>query len=120
MVIADSSDSNEAAGHEVTAALAQVCALDRCEAIQRWSVVECFIARAVQTLDLPDGLRLELPLTGAAARDVAEFVRVERECCARFTYSVGPGSSGRTLQLDIRAQGDDVAALKTLYLGRRP
>lgn len=100
---------------DTATALAQICTLEPSERERRWRSVSRFVATAVRAAELPDGVSLEFPRTGAATRGVLDFLRIECGCCPALSYTVRPGSADATIVLDIRGRDADVAAIKALY-----
>jgi hypothetical protein len=99
--------------------LAHFCILDETLRAARWQVVERFLATALDRQALPDGVRITFARHGQTARDIVEFIQLERACCARFAYSFEDGP-GDLLSLLIRASAADLPALQALYLRPRP
>jgi hypothetical protein len=97
-------------------ALAQVCTLGPVDRVRRWLTVAPFVRSAIARIELTDGVRLEFESDRETARAVSEFVRVECDCCSRFSYAVSPVEATRRIALDIRAAGPDIEAVKVLYL----
>jgi hypothetical protein len=98
--------------------LADCCTLDEPLRAARWQVVERLLATALDRQALPDGVRITFARHGQTARDIVEFIQLERACCARFAYSFEDGPGDRSLL--IRASAADLPALQALYLRPRP
>jgi hypothetical protein len=100
---------------EMGRALAAMCSLNEMDRAMRAEAIERFVADAAALSVIQEGVLLQFDRTGANARAVLDFIRVERECCPRYEYRVGSGKD--TLDLVITAKGTDVQPLQTFYLG---
>ena len=103
---------------ETGGALAVMCSLNEIDRAVRAEAVERFIVDAVAVTATQKGVLLKFARNGANARAVLDFIRIERECCARYEYHLRSGKD--TLDLEITGQGSDVHHLQTFYLGLAP
>ena len=65
-----------------------------------------------------DGLRIGFRSEPGAEQELRALVAVETECCPWATWTVA-ASAGR-ITLDIRAAGEGIAALRTMFTSLRP
>jgi hypothetical protein len=98
-------------------ALGAVCSLDASDRCARTNALGPFVAAATAVEAIAGGVRLRFARTGANARALLDFIRVERTCCARLRYRIPRAADDGPLELEITGDGDDVANLRTFYLG---
>lgn len=97
-------------------AAARVCSLEGCGITARLEVFKAFVRHASSVRPMDGGVRLEFARRAANRIAVLAFMRVERECCARFTYRF-VDTAPDPFALEITAQPPDLDDLRVLYLG---
>lgn len=76
-------------------------------------------ARAMTARDqTADGLRIRFRAGPGVEQELRELVAVENECCAWATWVIEPAA--QQVVLDIRAAGDGVAAMHSMFTGLMP
>lgn len=114
----DASNIHPPVDAEPAAVLKKVCTLDALALPARWLRVRTLMVTATSVAGVPDGVHITFARSERTRRRITAFVRLERTCCARFTYEVDD-TANDVLQLTIRARGDDVSSVQTLYLHNR-
>jgi hypothetical protein len=63
----------------------------------------------------PDGLRISFREDPGVEAELTALVATERECCAWASWTITPAPGA--VVLEIRSQGDGVAALHAMFAG---
>ncbi len=76
-------------------------------------------ARAMTGRDqTEDGLRIRFRAGPGVEQELRELVAVENECCGWATWVIEPAA--QHVVLDVRAAGDGVAVLHSMFTGLQP
>jgi hypothetical protein len=88
-------------------------AKDMAAQTERWRSL--MAAAAVGRDETPDGLRIRFRPDPGVETELTALVATERECCAWATWTVTADAGA--VMLEIRSQGDGVAALRAMLAG---
>ena len=97
-------------------AMALVCAVPPSGRDERRAGVHDVVARATSSQELEDGIAFEFANTDDIARMLLDLVLAERDCCARFTYSLLFEADHAPIELRLGTR-TLVQPLKDLYAG---
>lgn len=110
-------DRERSSHTEVDAALALVCALPAVGRDGRRVDVYTVVSQATSVSGSDRGVELAFPNTDDMAQVLLELALAERNCCARFQYSIAFPPNHASIELRIEAEGGLIKPLQALYLG---
>lgn len=102
---------------QIDESLALVCTIPDAGRNERRVTVMSLIAQSSSVRETEAGVALTFDGSLDTANAVVDFTLAERECCAKFTYTIVFQPRGSAIELRIAATDSLVEPLKGLYLG---
>ena len=95
--------------------LALLCTLPEGVRPQRRAEIQALLAGRTALIRHQDGVEMTFAFSEQTARDLLDFVLLERLCCNSFSYELNFRAPHNTVSLRLRAPAEQVAALQSFY-----